>query len=138
METNLPELHFPPCLIWLRRSCLGEKTPSLPRGETQEVAEPEGQADPAGASLVKLFSRNTVLFPQVTLILSAIPPGRAARGARWDLSQAVPLRTGPKHLFPEWILSISCFCLIPIHPFSCLCKFPSGYFSPGQRHLPFP
>lgn len=58
------------------------------------MAEPEGQADPGGASPVKHFSGNTVLFPQVKLILSAIPPGRVARCARWDSSQAVPPRAG--------------------------------------------
>lgn len=37
---------------------------------------------------MKHFSRNSALFPQVTLILSAIPPSRAARCAPegWDLS----------------------------------------------------
>lgn len=52
----------------------------------EEVAEPEGQADPGGASPVKHFSRNSVLFPGLRLILSATPPGRTARCAWWGCS----------------------------------------------------
>lgn len=80
----------------------------------EEVAEPEGQADPGGASPVKHFSGNTVLFPQVKLILSAIPPGRAARCARWDSSQAVPPRAGTQ-TFTPWIDPIKILLLPDPH-----------------------
>lgn len=67
-------------LVW--EILFGQENPIITIGQSrEEVAEPKGQAAPGGTSLVKHFSRSTVPFPQVRLILLAIPPGRAAMHA---------------------------------------------------------
>lgn len=132
VDTRLPGVQIPRCLVWLRRSCSGGEKPIIGvRWNREEVAEPEGQAVPGGTALVKHFSRSTAPFPQVRLILSAIPPGRAARcaqvGHRLPGADAIELLPPPG--------SHSSFLM----PTQVPCARGRGwYFSLMWRHLPFP
>lgn len=103
---------------------LVRENPTITMGQRrEEVAEPEGQPTQEGHPWWSIF-----LFPQERLILSARCAGR----------NCSPPRAGTQ-TFPPCVDPIKLLlCLVPIPPFSCPCKFPSGYFSPMQRHLPFP